>query len=152
MDYSQLADGLYQGGAVDRLPPGIDLIIDLQCEREDILPADRVRWFAWLPLGDHVFPGIDWLHAAVELIHLARKHDWSVLVHCSRGISRSSLVTVAYFMYSRRLSRDAALALVRSKRPQASPSIVHMLGLRDYELFLEEIGHGASKEEDTFTL
>lgn len=45
-----------------------------------------------------------------------------VLVHCTAGVSRSGAIAVAIVMYSKRISYDEALLLVKTKRPSIQPN------------------------------
>ena len=45
----------------------------------------------------------------------------NVFVHCSRGVSRSTTSVVLYLMAKRQFRYEAALALIRRRRPQAQP-------------------------------
>lgn len=54
---------------------------------------------------------------------LSERHTGSaVLVHCAQGRSRSVTILVAYLMREHRMRCTDALALVRRKRPVASPN------------------------------
>ena len=46
----------------------------------------------------------------------------NVLVHCMAGISRSSTLVVAYLVSKKSMTLDAALELVREKRPIVEPN------------------------------
>lgn len=46
-----------------------------------------------------------------------------VLVHCSRGVSRSAALVVAYMMWRHRLHFDSALRRVRAARPVTDPNL-----------------------------
>ena len=52
----------------------------------------------------------------------SRLHHGGVLVHCNRGVSRSTTFVVAHLMKARALDPAAALELVRAARPQAEPN------------------------------
>ena len=56
----------------------------------------------------------------------------NVLVHCVSGISRSATVVTAYLMATRKLPSEAALALVRERRPVVSPNSGFQRQLREY--------------------
>ncbi len=62
------------------------------------------------------------LHEAVSSLHLLRRMQQPVYVHCSVGIHRSSTVVVAYLMACRGMTREAALELVQTRRPQVQPN------------------------------
>lgn len=45
----------------------------------------------------------------------------NVLVHCSRGVSRSTSSVILYLMAKREMRYEEALAMIRRRRPQACP-------------------------------
>ncbi|WFD31878.1 hypothetical protein MSPP1_002918 [Malassezia sp. CBS 17886] len=65
------------------------------------------------------------------------KSDTSVLVHCHAGRSRSVTITAAYLMWSRHISREQALAVIRQQRPAAEPNdgFLRQLALYEQERF-----------------
>ncbi|WP_115862399.1 dual specificity protein phosphatase family protein [Halorussus litoreus] len=74
---------------------------------------------------------------AVDAVVAARDADETVLVHCSRGGSRSPAVAAAALAVRRGCPVEAALAEVRASRPEADPhpvlvdraeAAVHALG------------------------
>lgn len=136
VDYTKIDDGIYQGGAVDEVPPEIDAILNLRVEHEDLVPADKIKAIAWMPIQDGEFPGLMWLHTAVMTVDYYRKAGWNVLIHCAAGVSRSGMVDVAYHMYKNNWTRDQALVYVRAKRPATNPNPSFMYGLELYEQFL----------------
>lgn len=136
VDYTKIDNGIYQGGAVDEVPPEINAILNLQLEHEDIVPAAKIKAIAWMPIPDGEFPGLMWLDAAVATVVAYRKAGWNVLIHCAMGMSRSGLVDVAYHMAKNSWSRDQALLYVRAKRPLTNPNPSFMYGLELYEQFL----------------
>lgn len=46
----------------------------------------------------------------------------NVLVHCNAGVSRTSMVAIAYLMHYERLDFEDAYALIKSKRPAIQPN------------------------------
>uniref|UniRef100_A0A7S2J4T0 protein-tyrosine-phosphatase n=1 Tax=Haptolina brevifila TaxID=156173 RepID=A0A7S2J4T0_9EUKA len=64
---------------------------------------------------------------------ISKSSSTNVLVHCVSGISRSSTIVTAYLMSTRRLTFERALALVRERRPVASPNSGFQKQLREYE-------------------
>eukprot|EP00347_Sterkiella_histriomuscorum_P012647 403367769 len=62
----------------------------------------------------------------------------TVLVHCAAGVSRSASVITAYVMTVKSLSRDDALAYVRTRRPAVHPNDGFMCQLLEYQKILEE--------------
>jgi len=63
--------------------------------------------------------------------------EGGVLVHCGAGISRASTITICYLMHTLELSFDAALKLVKSKRPFVHPNAGFQRQLRQLQAKLE---------------
>lgn len=58
----------------------------------------------------------------------------AVLVHCAFGVSRSAAVCAAFLLYTRRSETVAeALQVIRKVRPEASPNLGFLAGLRALE-------------------
>lgn len=55
------------------------------------------------------------------------------MVHCNAGVSRAPAVVTGYLMACEGQSFDAALSLVKSARPAASPNPGFMEQLRSYK-------------------
>lgn len=140
MNFSKLDDLLYQGGAPDyAIPHGIAVFPDqIQAvlnlfEVQDVVTPGRLKAQLWLPIDDGPpFPGVAWLDMAVNFVDVCIKDGWPTYVHCAAGISRSGLVTVAYFMKTQKMKRDVALARVQEKRPICNPNAYFMDGLKKY--------------------
>jgi hypothetical protein len=89
---------------------------------EGALPAmNVVRMFVPIADSDRVDIGrhfgrcTRWIRAAI-------RGGGRVLVHCQQGISRSATIACAYVMITRRLVLPAALAHLRTTRPQVRPN------------------------------
>ncbi|KAG7439997.1 uncharacterized protein BT62DRAFT_1051642 [Guyanagaster necrorhizus] len=63
----------------------------------------------------HFLPSITFIQAELD-------KGRSVLVHCQAGMSRSVTLVAAYLMYTRHLSPEAALELIRKSRPNIDPN------------------------------
>ncbi len=139
-DMTEIDTGVYQGGTPDRLPSMLHAVLNLQAEhtdRPEFVPGfGCLRTYCWMGIPDTKFPGIQWLDAAVDTIVAWRKQDWTVLIHCLEGRSRSGMVDIAFHMKTNGWSAAAAYAYVRGKRPQTCPNPAFMEGLLRYEYFL----------------
>jgi Dual specificity phosphatase, catalytic domain len=121
--YDQIEDGLYLGGYVRELPPGVDAVLNL-CELED---QYRAEVHEWQPIHDAPpAPSLDWLRRQVEFVDRQRHAGRAVFVHCHAGVSRSCMVVTAYLMSRQGWTRDEALAFVRTRRPGVQPISVFM--------------------------
>src|SRR4051812_27269424 len=89
-DITQISDGIYQGGVVPTIPSYVDAAINLHTE--PLPAAGSLKASLPLPILDGPpFPGVAWLETAVGFIFLCRQADWSVLIRCAAGQSRSGM-------------------------------------------------------------
>lgn len=127
MDYDELEPGLYQGARPTQAPTFADAIINLERTIHIDYPHmhDTFSGYLWVPIEDSptTLPDLDWLNMVIDTLVLWRKLRWKVFVHCTAGISRSSLITVGYFMKTRDKSWYTALLLVQAKRKDAHPNL-----------------------------
>ena len=66
----------------------------------------------------------DALVICFEFIDLAYKQSGAILVHCGRGISRSSTIAIAYLMRVQKLTFAQAYVVVSERRPCACAAAV----------------------------
>lgn len=100
------------------------------CDLTAELPAPGGCWhYAGLPWLDLVPPDADQLAEAARRIEALRRHG-PLLVCCALGYSRSACAVAAWLMLSGRVaSVDAALSLLRDKRPQVVIGPAHRAAL-----------------------
>ena len=67
-----------------------------------------------------------------RVIRRAHAQGHAVLVHCKRGISRSSSTVVAYLMKARQMGVDEALEHVKSRRQCVTPNAGFLRQLHTY--------------------
>lgn len=70
---------------------------------------------------------------AYVIIEAAREAGHAVLVHCSRGVSRSASLCIAYLMRKERWSAQAARDFVSARRPIVLPNDGFWRCLQEYE-------------------
>lgn len=80
--------------------------------------------------------------AAIRFIESVRdensgKNENRILIHCHAGISRSATITIAYLMYSWKLTMFDAITHVQSKRYIIQPNQGFKNQLLDFYLYLE---------------
>eukprot|EP01062_Namystynia_karyoxenos_P063074 TRINITY_DN55898_c0_g1_i1.p2 TRINITY_DN55898_c0_g1~~TRINITY_DN55898_c0_g1_i1.p2 ORF type:complete len:248 (+),score=76.45 TRINITY_DN55898_c0_g1_i1:91-834(+) len=85
---------------------------------------------------------------AWDFIERGRASGGKVLVHCSRGISRSATLVISYLMRHQGLGLDAAFAVVQRARPCVDPNLGFVLCLERLEERLRA-GAGALDQPDT---
>jgi len=83
----------------------------------------------WVPIQDMTAPTIRQLEKIVRWIDEKLKQGKKVIVHCYGGYGRSGTALAAYLIYSRGLSADEAIRMVRRVRGGA-------IMTRDQELIL----------------
>ena len=129
-NYDLIDKNLYLGGFVKAPPPGTKAVLNL-CETEDPYKVPDHRW---VPINDvEPAPTLEWLKEQVDFIDAQRKSSKQTYVHCRNGVNRSVFVVTAYVMYSQNLTRDEALKLIRSKRPDVRPNPIFMERLLEWE-------------------
>ena len=133
-NYTAIEDGLYLGGILSAPPPGVQAVLNVS-ETRDPYNAEVHRWEPIADLGPA--PSLDWLRSQVAFIDEQRKAGRPVYVHCRAGVNRSAMVTAAYLMWRDKLTRDDALAAIRSKRPRIGPYPVYHDFLAEWEKSLQ---------------
>ncbi len=133
-NYSYIEDGLCLGGILSEPPDGIRAVLNVG-ETRDPYSAIVHRWEPIPDLGPA--PSLDWLRSQVAFIDQQRKAGRPVYVHCRAGVNRSAMVVAAYLMWRDRLTRDEALAVLRSKRRRIMPFEVYQEYLLEWEKSLQ---------------
>jgi hypothetical protein len=133
-NYTVIEDGLSVGGMLSEPPSGTRVVLNV-CETKDPYQTEIHRWEPIPDLGPA--PGIDWLRSQVEFIDQHRRAGLPVYVHCRAGVNRSVMVVAAYLMWRDKLTRDAALSLIQSKRFRAGPYDVYKKYLSEWESSLK---------------
>lgn len=102
------------------------------CDLAAELPAPRGNWhYVGLPWLDLVAPNASQLAEAARHIESLRVHG-RVLVCCALGYSRSACAVAAWLLLTRRAADvDAALVLLRSRRPQLVLGPMHRAALSE---------------------
>lgn len=111
----------------------INAIITLAYELAPCDPFTKARCYKF-PWDDSLsFDIYSQLDDVTKLIHTLRTGRLNVLVHCHMGISRSTSAIVAYLIRYFNMTRDHALAYVKSKRSIVKPNSSFMKQLHAYE-------------------
>eukprot|EP01064_Diplonema_japonicum_P027976 TRINITY_DN4200_c0_g1_i1.p1 TRINITY_DN4200_c0_g1~~TRINITY_DN4200_c0_g1_i1.p1 ORF type:complete len:602 (+),score=87.46 TRINITY_DN4200_c0_g1_i1:53-1858(+) len=92
-------------------------MVHMQCNVDDLVDTDLGKIFEQV----HNF------------IDEALKKKAGCLVHCFKGQSRSATMVISYLMKMKKLKRDAAIELVKSRRPMINPNKGFMELLLRYE-------------------
>ena len=106
----------------------------------DALRSDgRVLDLEWEDAEDFELPLVDmtkaiaWIHAQISAGH-------PVVINCAQGKSRSGALATAFVMGTQNLSAEAALAVVKARRPFVQPNPAFMRRLHALEKELRELG------------
>ena len=135
---------------------GITMILNLT-EREIEYPVGNFQTVHIMMADIRAQSIIEPIEIANKIIDETKKNFGKVLVHCTRGQSRSPVVAIAYLMKSRSWSLLKSFLFVRKKRPWIGPNPSFMSQLMLYENHLKINGtpfplHGytllESRDED----
>lgn len=112
---------------------GLGAVIDLRAETTD----DAASWrrcgvtFLSLPTEDHAAIAPPMLRAGLDFAETARLAGRRLLIHCQHGIGRSVMLALCVLVARGGDALDA-LAMVKARRPKASPSPAQMEAWRDW--------------------
>ena len=125
-----------EGGFFDEWRIGAAVSLGVACVDQQKHPSvgKRLR----LPVADE--PGAadalrDRLDVAVRFLHAARLDGLNCYVHCARGVSRSSAVSLAYalaYLPEALATPAAATTWLEARRPQALPNAGFARMLEDW--------------------
>lgn len=132
-NYSLIEPGFYMGGR-QSMPPGTGAVLNLSKYKDGFVAEVCME----RPIEDGgIAPSIEWLQEQVAFIDQQRQAGRTVYVHCDAGISRSGMVSAAYFMWRNHWSREQALAFLRAARPVVNPNLAQMELLTRWEKAIE---------------
>jgi dual specificity phosphatase 12 len=131
---SKIYNRLFVGGYVQAAklsrsnPFGIQAVLDVSTEP----PYEEARGvvYAHIPFndGEGVPPEKFW--ACMRFLFEQYKQGHTILIHCAAGISRSVTITAAFLHYVHIMEFNAALDLVRQRRPIANPNVAVLSSVR----------------------
>ncbi len=142
MDFDEIVDGLYLGGALSAAlwqalrEQGVTVCLSLRSEEMDDFGAVEPEAFLWLPTVDGTAVGTTRLLLAADFIHSALSTGQRVFVHCAAGVGRSPMACAAYLMKHRRMSLHDALSLIEDRRPWVALNRRQQEGLFELEQLL----------------
>jgi protein-tyrosine phosphatase len=113
--YNEIEDGVFVGGATGM--PEVHAYLNLQAERPQVLMSAKCN--LWMPIRDssEQIIGNDFLGLSIGFIEQCRTFEWTILIGCAAGISRSGMVVMAYVMKEHGFSVEDAWDYVNAKRP-----------------------------------
>ena len=115
--------------------------IEYEINLGTMLPKENHLWIQIRDAGDE--PIINYFDSCSDFIHNALFNGGKVLVHCYRGISRSTSFIMAYILkYIHQPQTlqphtyDTALTIVIAQRSNACPNLSFQIQLFQYEMYL----------------
>lgn len=141
-DYSQVSDDVFIGTnmccqfgfAKELLTKGVRADISLE---EDTVDAPLgVDYFVWLPTVDGEAPVPDKLALGVETLEFLSSRHIKTFIHCKNGHGRAPTLFAAYLI-KQGMTIDAAVSLLKEKRPVIHFSESQMKGLQAFEASLK---------------
>ncbi|MFC3883138.1 dual specificity protein phosphatase family protein [Bacillus songklensis] len=95
------------------------------------------RTMIWAPLTVLHPPELQWIIAMTKLMNSLMDPGHTILLHDTLGIHRLGFVITAFYMQRFGLSRDQALAAVRSRKSDIDPPDNYLKLLSQFEAYLE---------------
>jgi protein-tyrosine phosphatase len=95
---------------------GVNSLLNLRVEADDLERGIQPDHYLWLPTIDHTSPTIEQLQKATDFIVERVAAGDGVYIHCAAGVGRAPMTAAAYLV-SQGYSVDEAMAIIRSRRP-----------------------------------
>lgn len=125
-------------GKADLVEYGVTAVLDcrseVERERRGVVAPDNILLKRLnLPLQDNNSEDASkFFYCAVNFIENERRENGCVLVHCTRGVSRSAAVVCAYLMWEKRVEFRKALSQLREKHMVADPNPAFAMQLVEF--------------------
>lgn len=68
----------------------------------------------------------------MEFIESGKRENGKVLIHCEKGISRSSTITIAYLIWKKKMTQQNAFTLVKKRRSIIDPNFGFLVQLANF--------------------
>ena len=134
-NYTRIEEGLYLGGWTEKPPEGVVAVLNVSMEKD----VYQTKHYLQKGIPDRKDAAtIAFLRETVAFVDEQRKAGRATFVHCTQSVSRGPLVVTAYLMYSKKWSRDKALAFIREQRPAVRPNDSFMELLLAWQRTLEK--------------
>lgn len=137
-EYSQITPTLYIGTnqccqthfKKELLQKGIKADISLEAIKID--QPFGVKYYLWIPIKDHHAPGKEQLTIGTAFLKQLQERKIKTYIHCQHGHGRAPTLAAAYFI-STGYSLQAALSLLKKKRPSIHINQKQLKALREFE-------------------
>lgn len=116
-------------------PDGIYESTGYSYNGEQDLMRHGVHYYEF-PWPDMTAPDNDIVLRSVQVMESHVKNSGRVLVHCHAGLGRTGLMIACFLIYSKRMSSDNAITMVRTCRPGAVQTSAQVAFVRGFEAHL----------------
>lgn len=110
--------------------------IDLELEHDEPV-TPHLEMYVRLPTPDHQAPSQAQLRIAANVIHEMVEHGKSIYVHCRNGHGRAPMAVAAYFIQYKKITVAAAIALIKTKRPEIHIEAAQITALEIFQNSLQ---------------
>lgn len=108
-----------------------NVLADISLEEKRVDAPLGVDYFLWLPTADGQAPAQDKLALGVQALRFFATHHIKVYIHCKNGHGRAPTLFAAYLM-KQGMTMEAAIALIKGKRPAVHLTDAQEAGLRTF--------------------
>lgn len=123
LSYNQVDDLIFAGNNLccqsqfdeELLVKGIYADISLEAERLD--NPKGVKYFFWLPWKEDTAPTNELIDLGLNVLDNLLKQKIKTYIHCRNGHGRTTTFLAAYFMRKSKIGVEAALAMIKERRP-----------------------------------
>ena len=139
MSYNRIEELIYAGNNMccqghfeeELLSKGISADISLEAENLD--NPQGVRYFFWFPWKEDTAPILELIDVALDVLDDLMKRNIKTYIHCRNGHGRTTTFLAAYFIRKKGVSLDAALSIIKEKRPSGHLNEVQKQFLIEFE-------------------
>ena len=139
LSYNKINDFIFAGNNLccqsqfdkELLSKGIHADISLEAERMD--NPKGVKYFFWLPWKEDTAPTFELMNLAMQIVDDMISQNIIMYVHCRNGHGRTTTFLAAYFMHKNKIGADAALAMVKERRPSGHINEIQREFLKNFE-------------------
>jgi atypical dual specificity phosphatase len=85
-----------------------------------------------LPTVDSTAPSFKSIQKAVRFMNEAYTNHRKIFVHCKAGMGRSASIVYCHLIANEKLSPEAAIELMKEKRPEITSSIAHYAPVKQF--------------------
>ncbi|PCI19877.1 hypothetical protein COB64_03205 [Candidatus Wolfebacteria bacterium] len=137
-EYNYIDDGIYIGTNQCCQTHFNEMLLkegitsDFSLEKDKIDQPFGADYYIWVPIENHTAPTQKQLDFSVETLDRLVKSKDKVYLHCQNGHGRAPTIAVAYFIKTRDMSVDDAIAFVKDKRPTMHIADTQKNALQEY--------------------